>query len=148
MVVLSMIDNVSKISNLMLMVGKYCKINVKTRLIYFDFASSSEYQGLQNTKSSVLELIRARVCKVPTVRRAAQLGRVGMPSDNLATQFSAGRQGLFGRRRLLRNSISVSFGASVQHGWCPGERALQLYLQQFVPAAALSAVFSTTAVRL
>ena len=29
----------------MLMVGKYCKINVKTRLIYFDIASSSEYQG-------------------------------------------------------------------------------------------------------
>ena len=38
MVVLSMIDNVSKISNLMLMAGKYCKINVKTRLIYFDIA--------------------------------------------------------------------------------------------------------------
>ena len=47
MVVLSMIDNVSKISNLMLMVSKYCKINVKTRLIYFDIASSSEYQGFQ-----------------------------------------------------------------------------------------------------
>ena len=46
MVVLSMIDNVSKISNLML-IGKYCKINVKTRLIYFDIASSSEYQGFQ-----------------------------------------------------------------------------------------------------
>ena len=30
----------------MLMVGKYCKINVKTRLIYFDIASSSENQGL------------------------------------------------------------------------------------------------------
>ena len=41
-----MIDNVRKISNLMLMVGKYCKINVKTRLIYFDIASSSENQGL------------------------------------------------------------------------------------------------------
>ena len=46
MVVLIMIDNVSKISNLMLMVGKYRKIKVKTRLIYFDIASSSEYQGL------------------------------------------------------------------------------------------------------
>ena len=38
--------NVSKISNLMLMVGRYCKINVRTRLIYFDIASSSEYEGL------------------------------------------------------------------------------------------------------
>ena len=36
MVVLSMIYNVSKISNLMLMVDNYCKINVKARWIYFD----------------------------------------------------------------------------------------------------------------
>ena len=57
---------VSKISNLMLMVGKYCKINVKTRLIYFDIASSSEYQGFpsysDDTSFGLPELCTSPTC--------------------------------------------------------------------------------------
>ena len=76
MVVLSMIYNVSKISNLMLMVDKYCKINVKARWIYFDIASSSEYQGFQGLRGALWHL--------RTAHTAHSMQRWPSPTDPFA----------------------------------------------------------------